>query len=67
MKSQTENKAVTIQNLYNTIEYQEAKIECLKHCLSRIIQDLPRNKDWLDPSIEDMAKDLIKNQTSAVN
>jgi len=32
----------------------------LKHVLRQIINDLPTNKDWLDPALEKMAREIIK-------
>lgn len=32
----------------------------LRGILKRIISDLPNNRDWLDPQLEQMAKDVIQ-------
>lgn len=34
--------------------------EALKFVLSKILQDLPRKREWLNPGIERLARDLIK-------
>lgn len=32
----------------------------LKNILKRILDDLPQNRDWLDPDLEKVARELVK-------
>lgn len=41
------------------IEKLQSKYNSLMWVLKRIVEDLPRNKDWLDPHIEDMARYIV--------
>lgn len=43
-----------------TLNDYEDKIKSLTFCLKRIIDDLPPNRNWLDPDLEKMAKNLIE-------
>jgi hypothetical protein len=43
------------------IERLERENKTLLHCLKQIINDLPANRDWLNPDIERLAKQAIAN------
>jgi hypothetical protein len=36
----------------------------LKYALKMILQDLPAKRDWLNPDIEKMARELISEKSS---
>ncbi|WDI44755.1 hypothetical protein [Bremerella sp. P1] len=38
-------------------------IEAMEFVLSSIVRDLPQKRDWLDPSIEKQARDLLGGPT----
>lgn len=49
--------------ILRTIDKEAANIAttaAMKDILKRIINDLPQNRDWLDPNIEKIARELIK-------
>jgi len=37
-----------------------ARAEAAEAVLKRILSDLPRNRDWLDPDLEKMARALLR-------
>lgn len=39
---------------------EESCAEAMKHVLGQIIGSLPSNRDWLDPDLEKIAKELSK-------
>jgi len=47
-------------NMRKRIHELESEISLFRITLSRIINDLPTNKDWLDPVVEIAAKELVK-------
>ena len=43
---------------------EPSKEERLAYALKMILQDLPAKRDWLNPDIEKMARDLISEKSS---
>lgn len=36
-----------------------SKASLMHHCIRRILDDLPANRDWLDPGLEKLARSLV--------
>jgi len=49
-----------IFTLTNNLQRKDETIERLLYVLKRIINDLPTNRDWLDPDLEKEAREIIK-------
>ena len=43
---------------------QPSREERLAYALKMILQDLPAKRDWLNPDIEKMARDLVYKKSS---
>lgn len=48
-----------IDNMYAGVREQR---DCAKFILSQILAALPKNRDWLDPDLEIMARNCIENK-----
>lgn len=65
LKNENKKIALDIQRKSYTEQQEiilnrDIEIIKLKRCLTRIIEELPVNRYWLDPVLEDTAKELIK-------
>jgi hypothetical protein len=48
-----------VAGLRTEIAELNQKVRVLKHVLGQIVNDLPSNRDWLDPHLERYAKELL--------
>jgi hypothetical protein len=71
LKSGSQRKEKTMNNIvcgHGQLKRQcplcekDEQIAALESILRRIINDLPTNRDWLDPELEKAARDILKGE-----
>ena len=59
-----DNILESIQKEFYMCFTEPSKEERLIYALKMILQDLPAKRDWLNPDIEKMARDLVYKKSS---
>ena len=60
MKTLQQQHTDMVLQMQARIEELETENNMLKHTLSDVLGDLPSNRDWLDPNLERLMRQLIK-------
>lgn len=55
------------ENFTTIIKDQREKIQRLEALVRMVLNDLPTNRDWLDPQVEEQLRTAVKANTPASN